>query len=894
MTKDTLLRTLLASAAIAGYLAVPAAGYALEAKAPLTAPQDAEAADDADADGEKKDAAEAKDKKDTKKEKTIEDKVKDFTSFDGLFKLYQDPKTGALSMEISADQIDKDFIYFSHINDGAVTSGHFRGQFRREIVFKVRKYFDRIEFVQINPNFYFDPKNALARAKDANISDSIIHSAKIEATTKGTGGAAERYLVKADKLFISEDFDRINPPAPRGGQGGPERFSLGKLAPNKSKISAVHNYPANTAISVDLVYSNPDARVAGGNDIADPRSVTVNMQHTLVALPKNDFKPRFDDARVGYFMQEVTDLTELESVTPYRDVINRWNLVKKDPSAKLSEPVEPITWWIENTTPLELRPVIKEAVEAWNIAFEAAGFKNAVVVKTQPDDADWDAGDIRYNVLRWTSSPRPPFGGYGPSFVNPLTGQIMAADIMLEYSFLSNRFLAGKIFSNAGLPGSEDDAQANIDAVMQDLNAHAQYCSVANALQLGNMFGKTMTMALKGDIDAADQLTKESIYYLMLHEVGHTLGLNHNMKATQARSYETAHDISAQKDGLVGSVMDYPAINFAPKGEKQAHFYTTKPGPYDIWAIQFGYSPEMEDAGVRKAHLARSLEPALAFGNDADDMRSPGKAIDPRVNIFDFSDDAVKYAKDVMVMSNEAIGTLIKKFTPEGGSYEALRDAYLVTTGYISRQAAVVSRYIGGVQVERGVVGQKGATQPYTPVSEAKQREAMGVLRDYIFAPDAFAVDAKLLSHMAIQRRGFDHFAEGEDPRIHARVIGIQSDVLAHLLHPSTLQRMTDSALYGNSYSVTEMMGDLTDAIFEADSRTSVNSFRQGLQLYYVKELIKVMQGSGDYVAQSNALANLRDIRGNMARWRGDAATRAHRDHISFIIDKALETHADS
>ena len=150
-------------------------------------------------------------------------------------------------------------------------------------------------------------------------------------------------------------------------------------------------------------------------------------------MPQNQYQPRFEDVRVGDFTTQVSDMTTPDDVTPYRDLIHRWNLVKKNPDQGISEPTEPIVWWIENTTPLEFRDAIKEGVLAWNRAFAHAGFHNAVQVKIQPDDAAWDAGDIRYNVLRWTSSPNPPFGGYGPSFVNPKTGQILGADIMLEY-----------------------------------------------------------------------------------------------------------------------------------------------------------------------------------------------------------------------------------------------------------------------------------------------------------------------------------------------------------------------------------------------------------------------------------------------------------------------------
>ena len=135
-------------------------------------------------------------------------------------------------------------------------------------------------------------------------------------------------------------------------------------------------------------------------------------------------------------------MTTADDVTPYRDPIHRWNLEKKYPEQFVSVPVKPITWWIENTTPLEFRQIIKDGVESWNIAFEDAGFSNAIEVKIQPDTALWDAGDIRYNVLRWTSSPRPPWGGYGPSFVNPRTGEILGADIMLEWSYITNRIVA--------------------------------------------------------------------------------------------------------------------------------------------------------------------------------------------------------------------------------------------------------------------------------------------------------------------------------------------------------------------------------------------------------------------------------------------------------------------
>ncbi|MEQ9023473.1 MAG: DUF5117 domain-containing protein, partial [Pseudomonadales bacterium] len=185
------------------------------------------------------------------------------------------------------------------------------------------------------------------------------------------------------------------------GSSNPNAFSLGSSSKDKSQILSIKYYPENLNVAVRYAYDNSSPKNYGGSAVTDARYVSVEVFYTLLEVPENDYEPRFDDPRVGYFLNQVTDQTS-PSATPYRELINRCHLKKKDPNAAVSEPVEPITWWIENTTPVEWRETIKEGVLAWNPAFEKAGFKNAMVVKVQPDDADWDAGDIRYNVLRWT------------------------------------------------------------------------------------------------------------------------------------------------------------------------------------------------------------------------------------------------------------------------------------------------------------------------------------------------------------------------------------------------------------------------------------------------------------------------------------------------------------
>ena len=805
------------------------------------------------------------------------DAVKSSRQIDGLFTAYQDTTTGSLRLAIHEDQIGKEFIYFSHTVDGLPRVGHFRGNYRDNRVFSIRKNYDRIELLAENTSFYFDENNALSRAADANISRAILAVQKIVAKDDSTN----MYLIEADDIFLTEALQQIKPTPPQGAAAA-RMFSLGRLSRPKSSVVDVRNYPFNTDVVVEYVYENEAPTNQGGADVTDARNISVIVQHTLIEMPENDYEPRFDDTRVGYFTSQVTDLTSA-SATPYRDLVQRWQLVKKDPSAPVSDPVEPIVWWIENTTPHEIRNVVRDAVLAWNIAFEEAGFSNAVEVRIQPDDADWDAGDIRYNVLRWTSSPTPPFGGYGPSFVNPRTGQILGADIMLEYVFLTNRLSQERVFDVAAL---------NLESELPEEMMDGRFCMIGHHLHQSSLFGLHALQATGAPLAEVNEYLEQSIYYLVLHEVGHTLGLNHNMKASQMLMPEQLTNRRlAEEKGLIGSVMDYPSANLSMLGEEQGLYFTTRPGPYDLWAIQFGYA-DMTDAELDRL-LARSTEPELAFGNDADDMRSPGKAIDPRVMINDMSGDAIGYSAARFELVNTLIGRLPERFRTPGESHHELRNAYLLLTGEASNAASVLSRYIGGVYVDRAMVDQPGADQPFRPVSLDDQKRAMDALSQHIFGPDAFAHDGELYAHLQMQRRGFGFFSETEDPKIHGRISTIQNNVLNHLLHPTVLLRVTDSRLYGNEYSLVEMMGDLTNAVFEADAGQSVNSFRRNLQSEYVGRLLRIINDddgpSYDAISKSVALANLHSIDRIAARAGGDAETGAHRAYLRHLIKQGLD-----
>ena len=827
---------------------------------------------------------EKKKEKPEKKEKTIEELTKSCNKIEGLFTIYQDTITAEVKMSIKEEQLQQEFIYFSQIADGVYEAGSFRGSYRGSTLFEIKKYFNKIEIIAPNTNFYFDPENPLSKSKDANISEALISSSKILAHDKEKG----LYLINANDLFLSETLTRVK--QPKRPNSPPNQFSLGSFDKNKSKIEEIKNYPENTNIKTEYVFKNPSVRNGGSEAVTDGRNVSIKVFHTFLNLPTEDYEVRRDDPRVGYFITQVNDQTAT-TTTNYRDRIHRWKLIKKNPEQAISEPLKPITWWIENSTPMEWREVIKEGVLAWNEAFEKAGFKNAIEVKVQPDDAEWDAGDIRYNVLRWTSSPRPPFGGYGPSMTNPKTGEIIGADIMLEFVHFTSRVFYDKLFVD---PTSVMELETLEEMQLKKgIEESPLYCSLGSVMHENLLFGTTFLQMMNASDFELEKVKKESMKALIMHEVGHTLGLNHNMKASQLFSPEELYDAEfIQGKALTGSVMDYAGLNINPDRDKQGHYADMAVGPYDIWAIQYGYQP-FENEKDREALLERSTEPELIFGNDADDMRSPGKAIDPRVMTGDLSSDQIQYSIDRIKLVNRLKKDILNQFSVEGEFYDDLRRSFYVLNSQSARAGDILSRFIGGVYVERTAAGQKGAKQPYTPVSLKDQKRAFNALSTYIFSPAAFNTPKEVYNYLAKKRRGFDFFSGPEDPKIHEIVLGYQARVLAHLLHPNTLQRILDSELYGNQYPLDSFMAELNKTMFSSDVKGNINTFRQNLQLTYVKRLIDMIKGSKasrfNMSAQSLALYNLKQIQDWVKKPKGNLSSVAHKTHLNTLIENVLK-----
>ena len=734
---------------------------------------------------------------------------------------------------LDTKDLNKEFIYFTYFLDAPQASGQFGGALSDGSILEFRKFKNDIALYKKNTKFIYDDSNNISKSILQNIQEAFLGRFKIEVDDEDTN----KILIKANPIFLSEMLTSISPNIP------PEYMeyvdlNVGKLDKSKTFINEVKNYDKNTTVDVVYGFFNPKPRGGSVDAVADKRFTFAKVRHLFVEMPDDKFEPRVADQRVGYFSEKVTDLSSYDYVNAV-DLINKWRLIKKDPNAEISEPVEPIVYWVENSTPEEIKPFVVEGIEAWNPAFEKAGFKNAVVAKIQPDDADWDAGDIQYNVVRWASSPEPQFSGYGPSIANPRTGELIAADIVQEFNAIKYGYRLRKIWG----------------------------------------------------YDEENDPLKQWIVSLTMHEVGHTLGLRHNFKASWLYNTDEIHDKSITGKAHISSVMDYDPINIAPEGVKQGNFFPHGPGFYDIWAIEFGYTPNLTGE-ARDKLLAKSSLPEYKYGTDGDAMGSPGYGIDPRAKRYDMSSDPITYTEQRIEIINKKISELPEIFANEGSTFTELRAAY---NGFVREQGRFfesVSRLIGGVYSNRIVAGQAGDLTPYETVSYDDQKRAMSLLNTKLFANDAFNFDPEVLKLLQPEKRAAYNPNEdaNDDPKLHGTVLGMQERVLRHILSPTVMLRLSDSSKYGNEYTPSEVLTDLEQGIFI--KKETPSSFKRNLQSSYVDGLMQALDSNSyDDIARAALFNSLVSI-GKFAKSSlssGNQESKEHFRYLNWKINSYLE-----
>jgi hypothetical protein len=809
--------------------------------------------------------------------KTFESIVAKMEKTEGLFTFYRSKKTGALFIAFKAQQLAEgaQFIYHAQIvNSVAGMPLPQLGDYARPHIMSFRRHYGRVEFLKENTSYYFNPASPLARASDANIQPAIVGLGRVIAVSKD----GNEILVDVDSLFRSETLQQIAP------------LNAMSLSPNPfvSKIEKVRSYARNSQVIVAHAYDTDGSMAT--RDVPDARVLTTTIQHSFIALPEPGFKPRRDDYRVGYFTNRITDLTS-QGQNRWADLIERWRLEKKDPGAALSDPVKPITFWIQNTTPLGYRDTIIEAGLGWNAAFESAGFTNAVEIKVQPDDANWDADNIEYNVLRWVSTPSSFYYGMGPSLADPRTGEIISADIMLENNSLRGMSHAFEVLSShepGEAPGGDIATMlreyADERGVTQGAGLTRHRCRIDAdlasfaLLPSGLSAGETHVSGPGLTEGQLTPFTRQILKFLITHEMGHTLGLAHNFIASTYIDYDKIHNQSDESEGfLSASIMDYPELNVAAKGKKQGLYFPTRPGPYDHWAIEFGYTPQRDDAALqalaREAILARSLEPGLAYSSSR---------LDPRVAVWDLSDDPISFAIDRTQVIEERLKVIRSETVLSGDNRDLLFNSVASLLGQKDRQARTMVRFIGGVYEEHADVGQSGATTPYRPVSLADQKRVMAALSKHFLAPGAYDLPDDLVADLQHRRRGFITSTLGLSRAIKGR----QVRVLFSLMNVGTTQRLSEARIHGGAYDVAMLLDDLTRAVFEDDLALTVDTNRKALQSSYVDALIYLaLSGVQDAEGEAAALQELIAVEKMMGKMSGaDVATRAHQSHLQHEI----------
>lgn len=783
------------------------------------------------------------------KEKPYKELVKDMVEIEGLFTFYHDTVNNKMLMAIKPDQFGP--LYLCNMTRSQAEGAFFdNGSMAGTFPFYFKRVGKNIMMMEKNLRIRANEDSPMFKAVEHGISDGLYGSTDV---LSQPDDSTKAILIDPANLFL-HDAENLS-------------FFLGQAArlgirydAKNSYFGVVKSFPENTEIDVHLHYMT--SQPVSAPSLEDPYSMYHVFHYSLSNLKSSpDFVPRPADDRVGYFMTMYEDYTNLDTETPYVRYINHWNLHKKDPDAALSEPTEPIVYWIENTTPVEYRDAIAKGIEFWNQSFEKIGLKNVMVAKVMPDTASWDPADVRYNTVRWIVIPG---GGYavGPSRANPYTGEIYDADIRVSSDFVRYMF---NNMQNFIQPVAFNGKVEEKEDPMKEFNKFMSpyLCQYGEKSSMEAAFGLSYTLSTINTLADKDSLTKEYVNSylteLVAHEVGHTLGFRHNFKASTIYSLDQIQNRDFTKaHGIGGTVMDYDPPNLAPTGQPQGEFYMSSPGPYDDWVIEYGYkdfgdpSPQLLKEKLNEI-ASRSAEPGLAYGTDEDAFGSSSKSIDPYCNLFDLGNDPIKFCEHKIALTNQLWRNSIKNFEKDGTNYHKLYTVF--QTGWRSyiESARTAVKYVGGIKHYRAHIGDPNSTVPFVPVNAADQRRAIKFLTDKIFAPDAFVLPADLWNKLQPERLPDFLFSVYSVPQvdypIHQMALLIQNQSLMNLYGPYILGRLLNNqerVKQGEDrYTMYDMFRDVRQSIWsEITGPSNVNSFRRQLQLSHLNRLISIYLSS--------------------------------------------------
>ncbi len=757
-------------------------------------------------------------------------------------------KDDKIWLEIPAERLDQPFMLSVNVSSSIGERGLYASQMGPSWLASFRKIgTNQMQLIALNTN-YVSGTAGMKAAVEQGFSHSLLGSAAIASEPH-----PQRKSVLIDAGFLLTDIPgystRIEQAfrMPYGLDRGNSFFEKTRVSDEITTVSARVHFATSRLPAPPLVPS-PVAVPPPPSTTPDARSMFVGFVYSFTRLPEAAMAPRKTDPRLGHFFDVVTDLGTDLKANPRLHYVNRWRLEKKDPQAALSEPKVPIVYWLDKNIPPQYRKSVEAGVLEWNKAFEKIGFKNAVVARQQPDDADWDNMDGRHASIRWFVGADVGFA-IGPNHSDPRTGEIIDADIGISDVFgrTSRRFIAEDVGSGT----RPSLAAASPRAGGAD---HAAYCSYAQEAAAEMGFALDLLEArgdLAPDSAEAEAFVQAVIKDTVTHEVGHTLGLKHNFKGSTVVARAKLQDKDfTEKNGISGSVMDYNAYNLAVHGEKQGTLNNTTLGPYDYWAIEYAYKPiSAEDETAELARIAsRSTDPLLAYADDAEAGGVGNDGIDPLVNRFDLGDDPLAYYVKRLQLSRELWQRVQER--PPQPSDEATRQRRVLLSGFrqLGRATELVGKYVGGMNTVRDL---PGSTQraAYMPVAPAKQREALQFLAQGVFNADSFRFKPEFIASLSPDYNEWDR---GGPVSIPAAVLQLQTVAMDRLLSPGTASRLIDLPSYvseakgHNIISLAEVYETLQSAIWsELKSGKEVDRLRRNLQREHLKRMqVMLTRGS--------------------------------------------------
>ncbi|MBE7641039.1 DUF5117 domain-containing protein [Salegentibacter sp. BLCTC] len=745
-----------------------------------------------------------------------------------------------LYFEIPIDLLDKDMLLVSRI--AGVPDGYGGGYVNagskvNEQVVRWTKRKGNIDVKVISFENMSDEESPIYKSVQANNYFPILFSSKIETYNADSTSV----VIEVGDLFENE-VKAIN------GLSSSlrKRYKVRRLDQNRSYIESANSYPKNIEVKHVMTY---EAEEPPTQDQAG--TISMMMNQSMVLLPDDKMQPRIADSRVGWFTIDKYNYNSEELKADDYELIRRWRLVPKDIEAykrgELVEPVKPIVYYLDPATPKKWRPYFKQGIEDWNVAFEKAGFKNAVIAKDPPtkeEDPEFSPEDVRYSVVRYVASTTR--NAVGPSVTDPRTGEIIESDIIWYHNHLRsyrNRFM--------------------IEAGAQTEDART--------------------------LNTPESEIGEMMRMVIAHEVGHALGLPHNMKASSAYPTDSLRSAEfTQKYGLTPSIMDYARVNYVAQPEDKGVRYIRMMGPYDLYAINWGYRylPEAKSAEAEKEKLdAWILEKA---GNPWYEFGNGYGGVDPQSQRESLGDDQVKASEYGLANLKRVVPNLIEWTSKDGYGYEDLEEVYRELTymwrGYVSH----VVTNVGGVYETRKTSNQDGVV--YKNVPKQKQKEAVGFLVDEAFSTPKWLLNQEILDRIE---------ASGAIERVQS----LQTRALKSLLDEDRLNRMIENEeINGNeAYTAINLMQELRKGIFsELYSRKNVDAYRRNLQRSYVdiaSNYLKKMKSEGNEALLKSDILPL--MRGEMQTLKQDinrrksgvnhSLTRYHWNDLIARIDAALE-----